>query len=125
VTKNLADKGKSVAKNAALFQIICALIFILITGLLSTVDKALAFAAGTIISILPNQIFALFAFRYAGASQLRLVTKSFSQGSKLKLAATVILFAIAFAGLKLEPLPVFAGFAIATVSYWLALFRQR
>lgn len=113
------------AKKTALFQIICALIFILITGLLSTVDKALAFAAGTIISILPNQIFALFAFRYAGASQLRLVTKSFSQGSKLKLAATVILFAIAFAGLKLEPLPVFAGFAIATVSYWLALFRQR
>ncbi|NVK56961.1 MAG: ATP synthase subunit I [Alteromonadaceae bacterium] len=125
MTKNLADNGKSLAKKTALFQCASALFFILLVWVFSTVDKATAFAAGTIISIIPNQIFAFFAFRYAGASQMRLVTKSFSQGSKLKLAVTVILFAIAFAGLKLTPLPVFAGFAVATVSYWLALFRQR
>ncbi|MDC8829173.1 ATP synthase subunit I [Alteromonas gilva] len=125
MTNNLADNGKSLAKKAALFQCASAIIFILLTWVISTVDIAVAVAAGTLISIIPNQIFALFAFRYAGASQMRRVTKSFSQGSKLKLAATVILFAIAFAGLKLAPLPVFAGFAIAIVSYWLALFRLR
>ncbi len=125
MTNNLADNGKSLAKKTALFQCASAIIFILLTWVFSSVDTAVAFAAGTVVCIIPTQIFALFAFRYAGASQLRLVTKSFSQGSKLKLATTVILFAIAFAGLKLEPLPVFAGFAIATVSYWLALFRQR
>lgn len=121
----LADNGKLLARKAAFTQCVLVLIFTVATGLLTTTDIAIAFLVGNLVSILPNQLFTFFAFRYAGASKIEMVAKSFSQGSKIKLALTVILFAIAFGGLKIDPLPVLIGYAVATVSYWLALIRLR
>lgn len=80
-------------------------------------------AAGAMISILPTIVFTAFAFRYAGASKNDLVARSFSQGSKMKLALTIILFVIAFKGLNAAPLEIFAAFVITTASHALAMFH--
>ena len=64
-----------------------------------------------------------FAFRYAGASKNDLVARSFSQGSKLKLALTIILFVIAFKCLNAAPLEIFMAFVITTASHGLAMFH--
>ena len=68
-------------------------------------------------------VFAAFAFRYAGASKNQLVARSFSQGSKLKLALTIILFVIAFKGLNATPLEIFVAYVITTASHGLAMFH--
>lgn len=68
-------------------------------------------------------VFSVFAFRFAGATQLKQINQSFGQGAKLKMALTIILFVVAFAGLKALPLYVFGGYAITTASHAFAMFR--
>ena len=80
-------------------------------------------AAGALVSIIPTLVFSAFAFRYAGASKNALVARSFSQGSKLKLALTIILFVVTFAGLDAAPLEVFVAFVVTTASHALAMFQ--
>lgn len=123
VTNKLAKRGKDLAKKGLLFQAITALIVTTIAGAASGSHSAMSAAAGALISILPNIVFMLFAFRYAGASKNDLVARSFSQGSKLKLALTIILFVIAFKGLSATPLEIFMAFVITTASHGLAMFH--
>lgn len=82
-----------------------------------------AFAFGAIISLLPNAVFSFFAFRFSGARQSQAVARSFSQGSKVKLAMTIGLFVVAFNALDLVPIPLFLGYIAATAVYWTAVFR--
>ena len=121
---DLAREGKNLAKKAFAAQLLVSTMMAVIVWLLSGTHQALSVMMGALISILPNSIFAVFAFRYAGARQNHQVARSFSQGAKIKLAISFILFVIAFKGLNVAPLALFGGFAIATVSYWLALLQQ-
>ncbi|WP_232373445.1 ATP synthase subunit I [Alteromonas sp. RKMC-009] len=100
-------------------------LLVIISAWAMSVEVAKSAAIGAFISILPNAIFALFAFRYSGASKNELVVRSFSQGAKLRLVLAVILFVVAFKFLHAIPEAVFAAFAVTTVSYWLAMFRQQ
>lgn len=124
MSRDLVGQGKKIAKKGLFFQGVTALILILAGVVFSNAHTALSLACGAVISILPTLIFAGFAFRYAGARQSNLVARSFSQGAKIKLALTMILFVVAFMGLQASPLPVIIGYVITTVSYWLALFRD-
>lgn len=123
VTNKLAKRGVNLAKKGLLFQVITGLIVTIFAGAVSGYHSAISAGAGALISILPNMVFAAFAFRYAGASKNQLVARSFSQGSKLKLALTIILFVIAFKGLNATPLEIFMAFVITTASHGLAMFH--
>ena len=123
VKTDLAGTGKRLARNALQIQGITLALLVIVTGLGISVEVAKSVAIGATISILPNLVFARFAFRYAGASKNELVVRSFSQGAKLRLLIAVILFVVAFKTLHAIPEAVFSGFAITTVSYWLAMFR--
>jgi len=122
VTNKLAKRGLDLAKKGLLFQAITALVVTAFAGAAGS-HSAMSAAAGALISILPNSVFMAFAFRYAGASKNDLVARSFSQGSKLKLALTIILFVIAFKGLNAAPLEIFMAFVITTASHGLAMFH--
>ncbi len=122
MTNKLAKRGVDLAKKGLLFQAITALIVTLLPGIAADSYSAMSATVGALISILPNMVFAAFAFRYAGASKNQLVARSFSQGSKMKLALTIILFVIAFKGLNAAPLEVFIAFVITTASHGLAMF---
>jgi ATP synthase protein I len=123
VTNKLAKRGIDLAKKGLLFQAVTALFVTVIAGAAGGSHSAMSAAAGALISILPNSVFMAFAFRYAGASKNDLVARSFSQGSKLKLALTIILFVIAFRGLNAAPLEIFMAFVITTASHGLAMFH--
>jgi ATP synthase protein I len=123
VTNKLARRGLDLAKKGLLFQAITAIVITGLAGAAGGNHSAISAAAGTLISILPNIVFAIFAFRYAGASKNELVARSFSQGSKMKLALTIILFVIAFKGLNASPLEIFMAFVITTASHGLAMFH--
>ena len=123
MTNKLARRGLDLAKKGLLFQAITAIVITGLAGVAGGSHSAISAAAGTLISILPNIVFAIFAFRYAGASKNELVARSFSQGSKMKLALTIILFVIAFKGLNVSPLEIFMAFVITTASHGLAMFH--
>jgi ATP synthase protein I len=115
--------GKKIAKQGLVFQLAYSVILVALATLLSDAKTGVAVALGTLLSLLPNAVFSFFAFRFSGASRSQQVARSFSQGSKVKLAMTIGLFVVAFAGLQLPPLPVFLGFFAATAIYWVAMFR--
>ena len=123
VANKLSGHGVFLAKKGILFQAATAILITLCSGILGGYYSAMSVGAGALISILPMIIFSGFAFRYSGATKNELVARSFSQGSKLKLAFTVILFVVAFAGLKASPLAVFMGYVVTTVSHALAMFH--
>ncbi|NMH60638.1 ATP synthase subunit I [Alteromonas ponticola] len=119
----ITEKGKKLARMGALYQCIIATVLSAIIAFVGLKIWALSFALGAVISIVPNGVFALFAFRYSGATKNRLVVKSFNQGAKVKLLITVFLFVVAFVQFNVEPIALFAGFVITAASYWLAFFR--
>ena len=49
--------------------------------------------AGGVIAVLPNFVFALYAFRYVGASRANQVYASLKRGNGLKFLLTIIMFA--------------------------------
>ncbi|RDV24796.1 ATPase F0F1 [Alteromonas aestuariivivens] len=124
MARDLARQGKFLAKKGTVFQLVTAAGLTASAWAFGTAQLSLSVAVGAVISILPNFVFALFAFRYAGASKNSLVARSFSQGSRVKLALTILLFVVAFVVLDTRPLALFGAFAITTVSYWLALVRH-
>ncbi len=118
---NLAKKGRLLAIKVCFFQ--CLTVTLISSLILVIFDTHYGLSAlmGGLICVVPNSVFALLAFRYSGASQNEQVVRSFSQGSKLKLALTIILGVMAFNWLKLEPLPLFGTFIAATIAQWIAL----
>lgn len=121
---DLVKTGKQLARRALVVQLLVSGVATAVCGALVNLHHALSWGLGAAISIVPNVVFAWFAFRYAGARQNQQVARSFSQGAKSKLVISIILFVIAFKGLHAAPLTLFAGFAVATVSYWLTLLQQ-
>ncbi|HQQ63398.1 MAG TPA: ATP synthase subunit I [Pseudomonadales bacterium] len=72
---------------------------------------AVAVLAGAMIELLGRAYFAFFAFRFAGAQQMRLVVNAFRRGESGKFVLVVVLFGALFS-LKpgLSPVAVFVGY---------------
>jgi len=118
---NLARTGRVLALRGILVQITTSLVICIVTLLFHT-SFFLAVLLGCISFVLPHSLFAYWVFRYAGATKNSLVAQSFSQGMKLKLILTSILFIIAFSQFHVHPLPLLGAYAIIMVSQWLAMF---
>lgn len=119
---DLVADGKKLAKVGLIVQVIVAAFLIGVTAVLATSTDAVSVALGTATSIIPNGIFAFFAFRFAGAQQTQAVAKSMVQGARFKLIVVAIMFGIAFKVFNAQPVFLFCAFAITIVSYWLTLF---
>jgi len=78
-----------------------------------------------VVTIVPNIVFALKAFKYAGAQSSKKVVESFFSGVKLKMVIMALLFALAFKYLVLLPIPFFAMFCLVMIMPLIApLFLQ-
>lgn len=92
-------------------------------------EKAAAWSAlmGGIIAVIPSLIFALYAFRFVGATSVKMVMTSFYRGQSLKLLTTVVLFIIAFKFLTVMIEPLIICFIITSMTHWFApiYFNQR
>jgi len=123
VNITLAGQGKALARRGFIVQVITAVCLVVFVAVMFNRHSAMSAAAGALISILPTSVFSWFAFRYSGARKNALVAKSFSQGSKMKLALTIILFVVTFAGLNAAPIEVFLAYVVTTASHGLAMFH--
>lgn len=82
---------------------------------------------GGMIAVIPSLIFALYAFRFAGANSAKMVTNSFYRGQSLKLLTTFVLFIVAFKWMNVIIEPLMLSFILTLLTHWLApfYFNQR
>ena len=112
MTNKLTITGRKLAWQ----QNILAISFVLLSSLLSYfiwgLDQAQSIMAAGVVTIIPNIVFALKAFKYAGAKSSKLVVESFFSGVKLKMVLTALLFVLSFKFLVLLPIPFFSMFCL-------------
>ncbi len=113
------NKLTSAGRKLALQQNAIAILVVLFCSLLTYFCWGLLHAKSTlvagVVAIIPNIVFALKAFKYAGAKSSKLVVESFFSGVKLKMVLTALLFALAFKFLVLLPIPFFVMFSLVMV----------
>ncbi|XQW85136.1 ATP synthase subunit I [Thalassotalea piscium] len=112
---DLAKTGRKFAFKQIIICTIVVTICTIITCIFWGLSYAQSVLAGGVIAIIPNVIFALKAFRYAGAKSSDKVIESFYSGEKIKIVLTAILFALAFRFIAIEPIPFFTSFCLVVV----------
>ena len=118
VINALTEKGRTLVKKIAIFQSVITFLFTILTLIFKGEISAISVAAGGLVCIIPGLIFGFFAFRFAGASQNRVVVRSFSQGSKIKFMLTLVFFASCMQWNELSVGAMLLGFIVPTVTQW-------
>lgn len=121
MNNGLTSTGRVLALKGIVVQIITSLLLCILALVFNT-SILYAVLLGCIIFVIPHSIFAYWVFRYAGATKNSLVAQSFSQGMKIKLILTSVLFIVAFSQFNAHPLPLLGAYATIMVSQWLAMF---
>jgi ATP synthase protein I len=112
---DLAKPGRVFAFKQILLTILLVLISALLTYFFWGLTSAQSVLAGGVVTIIPNIVFALKAFMYAGARSSEKIMESFYSGEKLKIVLTAILFSLAFKFLAIEPIPFFTSFCLVVL----------
>ena len=112
MTNKLARPYRLAALKLILLQGVVALVTTVIIFLGWGISAGLSALAGGAIAVLPHLVFALYAFRYMGASRANQAYASLKRGNGLKFMLTIVLFALI---LKLYPvvlLPFFCAYVL-------------
>jgi ATP synthase protein I len=72
--------------------------------------------AGGAVALLPNFVFAVYAFRYMGASRVNQVYASLKRGNGLKFMLTIVLFALILKSYTVVLLPFFCVYVLVLFS---------
>ncbi len=112
----LVKPGRKLSRQQLIFASTLTLVSTAIIYFNWGLSHALSAFTGGCIGIIPNFVFALYAFRYAGASASRQVMDSFFKGAKVKMVLTALLFALSFKFLDLSLAPFFSTYIIAVMS---------
>ncbi|WP_372766571.1 ATP synthase subunit I [Pseudoalteromonas sp.] len=75
---------------------------------------------GGFVALLPNLVFTLYAFRFAGARQVQQVYSSIKRGAGLKYLLTIVLFALVFKSSVVMLLPFFSAYVLVMIVSWFA-----
>ena len=111
----LTQPGRKFAFLQILISIIIVITCSVTTYFVWGMPYAQSAFAGGVVTIIPNVVFALKAFKYAGASSSKKVVESFFSGVKIKMLLMAILFALAFKFLVIMPVPFFIVFCVVMV----------
>lgn len=112
MTNRLTIAGRKLAWQQNVLAISLVLLCSLASYFIWGLDYAKSILAAGLVTIIPNIVFALKAFKYAGAKSSKLVVESFFSGVKLKMVLTALLFVLAFKFLVLLPIPFFSMFCL-------------
>ena len=93
-----------------------ALIVWLVWGMLAGKSALI----GGFVALLPNFVFTLYAFRFAGARQTEQVYSSIKRGAGLKYLLTIVLFALVFKSSAAVLLPFFSVYVLVMIVSWFA-----
>ncbi|MCI2282321.1 ATP synthase subunit I [Colwellia sp. MSW7] len=115
MNNKLTKAGRKIAFSQILFTTCIVIVITLIIYFILGASYAISALGGGLVAIVPNIVFALKAFQYAGAQSSKKVVESFFSGVKLKMVLTALLFALAFKFLVLLPIPFFVTFCLVMV----------
>lgn len=115
MNNRLTKVGRKIALSQILFSITIVMLITLLINFIWGAAHAKSAFVGGVVAVVPNIVFALKAFKYAGAQSSKKVVESFFSGVKLKMVLTALLFALAFKFLVLLPIPFFVMFCIVMV----------
>jgi ATP synthase protein I len=119
---NLVQEGQQLARKVLIFQSILAALIALLFTLLIGKNSGLSAIYGGLIAIVPQFIFAHFAFRFAGARQNKLVVRSFNKGSKVKFILTIVLFVLAYRWPSLNIMALMVAYITTLIGQWPIIF---
>ena len=112
----MVKPGRQLSRQQLIFTSTLILISTTVTYFYWGLSHAQSAFAGGCIGIIPNFVFALYAFKFAGASAAKQVMDSFFKGAKIKMVLTALLFALSFKFLSLSLVPFFSTYIIAVAS---------
>lgn len=112
---DLVKPGRKLALQQTICSVLLVLTCALVTYFVWGLSHSHSVLAGGFIGIIPNIVFALKAFKFAGAKSSKLVVESFFSGVKLKMLTTVVLFVVAFKFLVIVPVAFFGTFCLVMV----------
>ena len=113
----LATPGIKFAKKILVMQSLVVIFCTLVASFFGF-TAALSALLGGLAAILPNIVFAVFAFRFVGASKNQLVYNSFKTGSKLKLILTIVIFILIYRWPDVQAGPLFITFVVSMLGHW-------
>ncbi|WP_235310745.1 ATP synthase subunit I [Paraglaciecola algarum] len=122
----MPQEGRLLAKKILFFQSLVAIILALVYTVFSGKYDGLSALYGGLICVLPGVVFAFLVFRYAGASQIKLVVRSFNKGSKLKFLFTILMFILVYRWQNLQPLTLLITYVVTLMAQWpIIIFLNR
>ena len=112
MTNKLAKPYRLAAFKLICLQGIVALIAAVIVFIGWGVNAGQSALAGGAVALLPNFVFAVYAFRYMGASRVNQVYASLKRGNGLKFMLTIVLFALILKSYTVILLPFFCVYVL-------------
>ena len=116
MTNRLARPYRLAAFKLICLQGIVALIAAVIVFVGWGVNAGQSALAGGAVALLPNFVFAVYAFRYMGASRVNQVYASLKRGNGLKFMLTIVLFALILKSYTVVLLPFFCVYVLVLFS---------
>ena len=116
MTNKLAKPYRLAAFKLICLQGIVALIAAVIVFVGWGVNAGQSALAGGAVALLPNFVFAVYAFRYMGASRVNQVYASLKRGNGLKFMLTIVLFALILKSYTVVLLPFFCVYVLVLFS---------
>jgi len=120
VSKSLASRYRQAAFKGVLLQGMVAIVIALIVFIGWGANTAVSALVGGFVVVLPNFVFALYSFRYVGASKTEQIYASIKRGNALKFMLTICLFALVFKYFSVMALPFFICYILVMFSQWYA-----
>ncbi|HSG52962.1 MAG TPA: ATP synthase subunit I [Rheinheimera sp.] len=122
----MTDTSAAIARKSAYKLALCQLAVagVIALAFFLAADAAAAKSAfkGGLVAVIPNFIFAFFAFRFSALDNANLVLASFMRGQSLKLILTTVLLALVFSQQQLVPGVFLTGFLLTLLAQWMAPF---
>ncbi|MCQ8883918.1 ATP synthase subunit I [Pseudoalteromonas shioyasakiensis] len=116
MTNRLAKPYRLAAFKLICLQGIVAFIAAVIVFIGWGVNAGQSALAGGAVALLPNFVFAVYAFRYMGASRVNQVYASLKRGNGLKFMLTIVLFALILKSYTVVLLPFFCVYVLVLFS---------
>lgn len=120
MANSLAKPLRTKALKFIYLQGVVALVSALVVWLGWGVLAGKSALIGGFVALLPNFVYTLYAFRFAGARQVQQVYSSIKRGAGLKYLLTILLFALVLKSSTVVLLPFFSVYVLVMTVSWFA-----
>lgn len=100
-------------------QLVLAIVLSVLVGIFWEVQTGKSFFIGAMLDVVPAFVFTIYAFRFSGAQQLRMIAASMYRGETVKILITGALFVLVIKTFPVVFPALFIGFLIMKISQFL------